>query len=285
MLSQHAHQAEDMLEQIGQCGADQRGYILNGLMKHTDQMHRDMEQIHEKIALIFGKDEQSTVPVPRPQVEQITSLCRELDRDAQPEGIRELIDNCIRLSWKPLESLTRKYQKIVSRIARRHQKTIKFVVKPERVFFPANIFSDADDALIHLVRNAADHGIEAPEIRQELGKGVGRVFFELLEENENRIIKISDDGQGIDTEKLVNVCIQKNLITREEAEKLSAEEKLNLIFRPGISTSAEVSDISGRGFGMDVVLKKIESLGGTVSVESEPEKGSTVTLVLPKRDA
>ncbi len=281
MLSAHAHKAEDVIEKLREPVEVRRDDILEQIREYLDYMNEDIDEIQQKIRLIFGKDEDAAMRIPKLHVKSILETCSAIDRKSQHPEVLQLIEKCIMLSWVPIETITRKYQKIVSRVGRRSRKNIRFTAKPEHIFFPPDILSDIDDALVHLVRNAADHGIEAPEIREELEKGVGQVLFEFLDHINTRTVRISDDGRGIDTDKLVETCIRKKVVTPEQVEDMDEQEKLKLIFFPGISTAKKVTDISGRGIGMDVVHKKIEKLGGTVSIDASVEKGTIITLVLP----
>ncbi|MDM8524617.1 ATP-binding protein [Desulfococcaceae bacterium HSG8] len=281
MLSAHAHNAEDALEKLREPVKMRRDSVLEEMITHLDRLNGDIDQIHSKIKLIFGKDERATMRIPKSHVQHIINTCAAIDRSIQSGQVNGLIDKCIMLSWTPIETITRKYQKIVGRVARWQKKNIRFIVKPEHVFFPSDIFSDIDDALLHLIRNAADHGIEPPEVREELGKGIGQVTFEFKEEDNARTVIVSDDGKGIDTRKLTEICIGKGFITREEAENLGEKERLNLVFMPGLSTSDKITDISGRGVGMDVVRERFEMVGGTVSIDSTVESGTKITLALP----
>jgi two-component system chemotaxis sensor kinase CheA len=185
------------------------------------------------------------------------------------------------LTWKPLKTLTRKYLKIVQKSARKLNKNVEFRLSNELALYSPGELLDIDDALIHLVRNAVDHGIEAPEIREEFNKGIGRIKFDYSKDDCNRIVTISDDGKGIDTETLVEKCIQKGIITAEMVPAMNEKEKFLLMFHPGISTSETITDISGRGIGMNVVMEKIKQCRGTIDIESQIGKGTIFTLKFP----
>jgi len=135
---------------------------------------------------------------------------------------------------------------------------------------------------VHLLRNAVDHGIEIPEKRVELGKKENGTILITASRQENFVlIRIEDDGCGIDTNEIRKVALKKGIISRESAEQLQEEEAMQLIFTPGLSTSDNITDISGRGIGMDVVKNRVERLGGSVKVESKPGIGSRFELKLP----
>jgi len=280
LLSEHAHKTEDMLEKLRDPAQKE---VLAELVLCLDNMNEEIGDIQQKIKLIFGRDENVTMRIPASHVTSITDICMTLDKNQHTSQVQALINKCIMLSWMPIETITRKYQKIVNRAARKQQKRMAFVVKPEHVFYPPDIFIDIDDALIHLVRNAADHGIEKPEVREELGKGKGHITFEFADRDGSRIITLSDDGKGIDTEKLVETCIRKGVVTLEKTLNFSEQQKRELIFAAGVSTSDEITELSGRGVGMDIVREKIENLGGTISIDSKIGVGTKITLVLPQK--
>ncbi len=138
------------------------------------------------------------------------------------------------------------------------------------------------DPLTHLVRNAVDHGIEAPEARRAAGKDPeGRLYLRAFHEGGQVNIEITDDGAGLDYEKIRNKAVQKGLITGDQAARMTEREIANLIFMPGLSTAAKVTNVSGRGVGMDVVKTNIEKIGGTVDVQSKAGQGSTIRMKIP----
>ena len=137
------------------------------------------------------------------------------------------------------------------------------------------------DPLVHLIRNSMDHGIESDEERAKLGKGKGRVWLRAYHKGNSVAIEVEDDGKGIDPDKMREVAVRKGIITQEEAKALDDHEARELIFAPGFSSAEKVTDISGRGVGMDVVRTNIKSLKGSVNISSEVGKGSTFTLTLP----
>ena len=168
-------------------------------------------------------------------------------------------------------------------LARAFGKEIDLVIEGEETRLDKRVLEEINDPLIHLFRNAVDHGIETPEEREALGKPRrGTIKVEAAHEGDRIILRVSDDGRGIDPEKVKLSAIKKGIITRAEAESMTDQEAVYLIFKPGFSTAATVSDISGRGVGLDVVKLNVETnLRGHIQVESEPGKGTTFTLTLP----
>ena len=144
------------------------------------------------------------------------------------------------------------------------------------------VLDEIGEPLVHLLRNSVDHGIEAPDVRTSAGKNPeGTVRLVASREKSQVLIEVIDDGAGIDPAKIRESAVRKGLITREEADKLTDEEAQALIFMPGFSTAENVSDISGRGVGMDVVKTKIESLGGSIALESRVGEGTKIAMKLP----
>jgi two-component system chemotaxis sensor kinase CheA len=281
-LSSLAHQAESLLEQLRPPVKIRRADLLASIIGNLNDMDGAAMEIRNKIQRIFGKDEEISIRVPESRVRKIREICARLSSHPDPASpSNDLIAECEMLSWKTLKTLTRKYQKIAQKAARKLEKNIEFSVVDELAFFAPETLLDVDDALIHIVRNAVDHGIERPDVREELSKGIGRITFEFSRKDGKKIIKVSDDGRGIDSEKLIESSIAKNVITPEEAAKMSEKEKLMLIFRSGVSTAETVTEISGRGMGMNIVEEKIRRLGGSIDIATEMGKGAAFTLIVP----
>jgi signal transduction histidine kinase/HAMP domain-containing protein len=281
MISAIAHKAEDMLEELRYPVKMRRSDSLGMISEYLVKMDDAMEDIHQKIKLIFGKDDEITVRIPENRVLKIQDICKSIDSKAFDTTFKSLITECMMLTWKPLKTLTRKYLKIIQRAVRKQNKNIEFEVVNEAVLFPADELCVVDDVLLHLVRNAVDHGIEEPEVREEMSKGVGRIRLEYSKDDRKKVITVSDDGRGIDTDKLVEKSIQKGIIKIEDLQSMSEQDKLMLMFHAGISTADSVTDTSGRGVGMNVVKEKVEGLGGKIEITTRLGKGTTFTIILP----
>jgi len=144
------------------------------------------------------------------------------------------------------------------------------------------VVDEIGDPLMHLLRNSADHGLEDAELRKQRGKNpVGSIFLDAYQDGNNVVIEVRDDGNGIDTEAVKQKAIERGTITAEQAENMSEKEIIDLLFLPSFSTAKKVTDVSGRGVGLDVVKSKIESLSGEVEVKSKLGEGSTWTIRLP----
>ena len=282
MLSHFAYLAEDELEKLREPVNERRGLLLENISNLLDKMDKSIEEIHQKIQLIFGKEEEITVRIPETRVNEIVEISTRLKPRVADPQITLLISECIMLSWKPLKTLFRKYQKMAMKIARKLHKNITFTVLDENKLLPHDTIADLDDVLIHLIRNSVDHGIEEPEVREELEKGIGRIQISLSVSEGKRVLTINDDGKGIDTDLLIEKSIEKRVITPEEASRLTLDEKYLLLFKGGISTAESISDISGRGMGMQIIYQKITGqLEGTLHIESVLGKGTTFVISLP----
>ena len=144
------------------------------------------------------------------------------------------------------------------------------------------VVDEIGDPLMHLLRNSADHGIESAEVRAQRGKpAVGSIFLDAYQDGNNVVIEVRDDGNGIDTEAVRAKAVERGTVTPEQAANLTEKEIINLLFLPSFSTAKQVTDVSGRGVGLDVVRSKIESLSGEVEVKSKLGEGSTWTIRLP----
>ncbi|AKB52990.1 Signal transduction histidine kinase CheA [Methanosarcina barkeri str. Wiesmoor] len=195
---------------------------------------------------------------------------------------RELQEEVIEARMVPLDHITYIYPRMIRDLARVQNKKIDFIIKGKEIKLDRTILEEIGDSLVHLLRNAVDHGIEIPEKRVELRKKENGTVLITASRQENFVlIRIEDDGCGIDTNEIRKVALKKGIISRESAEQLQEEEAMQLIFTPGLSTSDNVTDISGRGIGMDVVKNRVERLGGSVKVESKPGLGSSFELKLP----
>ena len=183
---------------------------------------------------------------------------------------------------QPVGRVFSRFPKLVRDIARQLDKSVELDVIGADTELDRNLVEALSDPLLHLVRNAIDHGIESPGARRAAGKGdTGRVRLSAQQEGDHVAIEVRDDGAGIDPDKIRDSAVRKGLIDTESAARLSTDECLQLIFMPGFSTRAEVSDLSGRGVGMDVVQSKIRELSGEVQIQSEPGVGSRFLIRVP----
>lgn len=175
-----------------------------------------------------------------------------------------------------------KFPRVVRDLAGNLGKDVKLSLKGKEVELDKTIIEAIGDPLTHLVRNSVDHGIELPEDRGKVGKNpTGRIYLKAYHEAGQVNIEISDDGKGLDGRKLAATAVAKGLITEDQARMMSDKEKINLIFMPGFSTAEKVTDVSGRGVGMDVVKTNLDRLGGVIDIDSKLGEGMTIRIKLP----
>ncbi len=175
-----------------------------------------------------------------------------------------------------------RFPRLVRDLARDTQKEVNLVLKGEDTELDKTLIEEINDPLVHLIRNSVDHGIEKPEVREKAGKDkTGTIILSAEQEGNQIIITIEDDGKGIDPEFIKEKAISKGLITREKAKELSRQEAYNLIFLPGFSTAEVVTNVSGRGVGMDVVKTNVTKLRGIISIDSVVGQGTKIIVKLP----
>ncbi|MGB5251302.1 MAG: chemotaxis protein CheA, partial [Sedimenticolaceae bacterium] len=183
---------------------------------------------------------------------------------------------------QPVKKVFGRFPRVVRDLARNLNKEVDLVLHGEDTDLDKNLVEALADPLVHLVRNAIDHGIEAPEQRERLGKPRrGKVVLSATQEGDHIVLSIDDDGRGMDAEVLRSKAVEKQLMDEEAAARLDPKGCYNLIFHPGFSTKEEISDVSGRGVGMDVVKTRIAQINGAVEIDSEPGRGSRITIKLP----
>src|SRR3990170_2709098 len=188
----------------------------------------------------------------------------------------------MKMRMQPIAKVFNKFPRMVRDLARQTGKEVELVLSGEETEMDKTVIEEIGDPLVHLIRNSVDHGMEMPDEREAAGKPrCGRIGLSAYQEGRNIIVCVSDDGKGIDAARVKKSAVEKGLISQEEAEKLSEKDAFNIIFIPGFSTASKVSNISGRGVGMDVVKTNIARINGTISVDSELGKGTRITFRLP----
>ncbi len=194
----------------------------------------------------------------------------------------ELQEAIMHTRMQPIRNIFNKFPRVIRDLALTLNKRIELTMEGKEVELDKSIIENLSDPMTHLIRNAADHGIEPPEERIERGKDpVGKLKLKAYHEAGQVNIEIIDDGRGIDGEKIAGSAVAKGLAGEELVRGMSPREKVNLIFLPGFSMSDEITEISGRGVGMDVVKTNLDTLGGLVDIDSKPGKGTTIHIKLP----
>jgi len=255
--------------------------------KSSETIRVDVERVENLMNLV------GEIVLDRNRILRVTA---DVERECRSEAVEKLVEAVtsldrtvsdlqvavMKLRMQPIKKIFSKFPRLVRDLARKLNKKVQLIIEGEDTELDRSILDKLEDPLIHLVRNALDHGIEPPEERVAKGKPeVGTIRLFAYHEGDHIIVGIQDDGRGIDPEKVKKKALEKGLITPEQAAQMSDKEAYELIFMPGFSTADRVSDVSGRGVGMDVVASTIHSLRGSIEIESEPGKGTTILLKLP----
>jgi len=194
----------------------------------------------------------------------------------------DLQGSVMKTRMQPIKKVFGKFPRVVRDLARSLGKDIRLDLEGEETDLDKNLVEALADPLVHLVRNSVDHGIEMPDIRIQAGKNKqGRVLLSASQEGDHILLVIEDDGAGMDASKLKQIAIDKGILDQDAAERMSDKEAYSLIFAPGFSTKVEISDISGRGVGMDVVKTGITKLNGTITIDSAIGKGTRLEIKVP----
>ncbi len=276
-------------------GIDQRAKELKALAELGDdrvrswkQMVGELERILSIPGLVEDMDVRDRVLSSVEELSDLSNRIEELARDLAGDRGRvalvttDMQDEIRRLRMMPMSMLFDSMPRMVRDLARREGKKIDFDVSGGETEVDKRIIEGIKDPLVHLLSNAIDHGLEQMEERIELGKPeTGRLTLSARMRGNDLVVKVVDDGAGIDVHKVREAAVNKGLLRTEELNDAPSEDQLNLIFRSGLSTSETVTDISGRGVGLDVVRENIERLGGRLEVRTQVGKGTTFRMVLP----
>jgi two-component system chemotaxis sensor kinase CheA len=265
--------------------------------------HKEPAPVRNVAPLPTGRLEKETIKVDRARLDKLINVIGELvigeamvgqefaewqsligrESRALPQLnkiVRDLQELSLSLRMVQIGGTFQKMARIVRDLAKKLGKDIDFQTQGEETELDKTVVDQIGDPLMHMVRNAADHGIEMPAERVAAGKPPrGRVSLRAFHQGGNFYIELEDDGKGLDRQAILRKAVERGLV--REDEKLSDPEICALIFQPGFSTAKEITDVSGRGVGMDVVRRSVEALQGSVHVRSEQGKGSTVTIRLP----
>jgi two-component system chemotaxis sensor kinase CheA len=243
--------------------------VLDRLMNLAGELVLSRNQLLQTISGSVGTEAASSTAIAQvaARVDQVTS---------------ELQGAVMQTRMQPIGNVFSRFPRVVRDLSAKLGKQCDLTIEGKEVDLDKNLIEAIGDPLTHLVRNAIDHGLETPSERAGSGKNpTGKVVLRAFHQGGKVNISISDDGRGIDPEKLKASAIKKGLITEAEAASMTKNEAQSLIFKPGFSTAAEVTDVSGRGVGMDVVRSNLEALGGTVEIDSDVGVGTTITVKIP----
>ncbi len=222
------------------------------------------------IVSVSESEKSETAQSIREQVEYLESITTNLH------------ESVMKVRMVPIESVVSRFPRMIRDLSKKLNKKMELYMSGEDTELDRTVIDEIGDPLMHILRNSADHGLESAEIRKERGKPeVGSIFLDAYQDGNNVVIEVRDDGNGIDIEQVRRKALEKGTITPEQANNMDDKAFLDLLFRPSFSTSEKVTEVSGRGVGLDVVKTKIEGLGGDIEVKTELTVGTTFVIRLP----
>ncbi|WP_066507369.1 chemotaxis protein CheA [Abyssisolibacter fermentans] len=300
---------EDINSNIKKEKLEQQGNTENSIKENEDKNKKNKVQIQEQLKKNVSKNKKTTnivgktVRVDIDRLDNLMNLVSELiiiktrmedigdsnNNQNMNEAIEylerittNLHDAVMKVRMVPIERVFNRFPRMVRDLSKDLNKTIKLIMSGEETEVDRTVIDEIGDPLIHLIRNAIDHGIEKPNIRTKNGKpDFGTINLRSYPDGNNVVIEVQDDGDGIDNEKVKQKAISRGILNETTAATLSDDEICEYIFKPGFSTSETVTDVSGRGVGLDVVKSKIESIGGIVEIDSTRGEGSKFTIRIP----
>ena len=272
---------EDASPHFGRRAEDSNAVVSKTLKVDQEKIDRLMNLIGEMVvaknALPYLANRAETVFGVRDLSREIKAQYAVINRVAE-----EMQDTIMQVRMMPVSFIFQRFPRMVRDISRKLGKEVELVLEGESTEADKNIIEALSDPLIHIVRNSLDHGLEAPEVRVAAGKNAtGKLLIRATQESDRVLIEIIDDGRGINPSVIKQKAYEKGLIDESALERISDEEAVNLVFAAGFSTADVISDLSGRGVGMDVVRSAVERINGTVGIESEVGKGTRLYLSLP----
>jgi len=251
----------------------------NNFKKTTKTLRVDIERLDNLMNLV------SELIIIKTRLEDIKDNNYQTQRETVEYLERitsNLHDAVMKARMVPIENVFNRFPRVVHDLSRELSKKINLVIEGAETELDRTVIDEIGDPLIHLIRNAADHGIESPQERIKKGKPeYGTINLKAYQDGNNVIIEVSDDGKGIDLNGVLAKALESGRVSKEQAKNLKDYEIISLMFEPGFSTSSKVTDISGRGVGLDVVKTKIESLGGSIETTFVKDKGTTFQIRLP----
>ncbi|MEN8173414.1 MAG: chemotaxis protein CheA, partial [Chloroflexota bacterium] len=262
-----AEKIDSLINQVGELVVDRAYFFqlfddMRGLQQHfKDDIGLDQKEMKQVRAFTYRMGE------------AIASLSRTSN---------ELQEGVMKIRMLPISQLFNRYPRLVHDLTRNKNKKVNLRVEGEDTELDKMVVEKLSDPLIHIIRNAVDHGLEGEQDRISAGKAeAGTLFLKAYHESNQVVVEIMDDGRGIDPELVKNKAIEKGVVSKNEADRMTPQELIRLITAAGFSTAEQITDTSGRGVGMDVVRKNIEKLNGTLEIDSRPGQGTSIRLKIP----
>ncbi len=282
-VAEEAHRIESDLEEVRSGRQQLTDSMVAEFRQDTEHLQKLVgETLNEFSQLIPGEERQQTEKVFKISASKLDTFQNKLIALIGNDYFDQIQTIVAEFKKQPIGPLLKKYKLAAETLAEKLGKILEVEIKGTQVEVDFEQLNPLFSTLIHLVRNSVDHGIEEPEMRAMLGKSeVGKLTMAVNQEQGQLQILIQDDGGGIDAETVKNIALNKGIITKEWANSAKAQELVELVFAPGFSTKEAVSDVSGRGVGMDAVKASVEALSGTLNVTTELDQGSTFTITIP----
>ncbi len=282
-VAHYAHEVEDRLIPLSREGAVLSAEFLQEIREETQKLEALLHEVLSMLGDILPPEERNrqerVFRVPNSKIIQLEEFMLEKIGKAHLRLIKNEIEH---LCAQPIAPLLRKYASAVEDLGSRLNKRVKVELKGMETEIPSVRLDSFFGAFIHLVRNSVDHGLEETDLRQMLGKPPeGRICIEAKKSEGQLHLFVRDDGAGIDTDKVIEIAKKKGVLNDQEAAEISKNQALALIFEPGFSTKDEVTDVSGRGVGMDAVKTEVEKLKGKILIRTKQNEGTTFEIVIP----
>ena len=242
--------------------------VQEAIRSHLRRIQNELEPLRREVQAISQTHE---------LVEELFEAIHQMGRVS--DGIQQSVMDT---RMVPIGPLFARFKRVVRDITRSTGKQARLDIRGDNTELDKRMIDELGDPLVHLVRNSVDHGIEAPDVREAAGKPrEGTVTLDAFHRGNNIIIEVRDDGKGLDADRILRKCLEKGLVTKADAEKMTSQQIYQKIWEPGLSTADKVTEVSGRGMGMDIVKSKIDELSGTTDIDSVPGQGTTITIKLP----
>jgi two-component system chemotaxis sensor kinase CheA len=242
--------------------------VLEGIRAYVRRIQNELEPFRREVQAFSQA---------RDVVEDLFEAIHQLGRVS--DGIQQSVMDT---RMVPIGPLFARFKRVVRDITHSTAKQARLEIRGENTELDKRMIDELGDPLVHLVRNSVDHGIEPPEVREAAGKPrEGTVTLDAFHRGNSIVIEVRDDGKGLDADRILRKCLEKGLVTKADAEKMTTQQIFQKIWEPGLSTAEKVTEVSGRGMGMDIVKSKIDELSGAVDINSVPGQGTTITIKLP----
>lgn len=284
-LSRLAREMEEALEELRKPGHPPMSDEWAVMARYAERMEAGLAEIRALLKSLTGAGAEAAVAIPEQRIRELKAMSKALDANGvgASESLSRLLNACRSIDYVRLDKLADKYKTMLKRVGERLGKKLEFRAVPENLEVPPSLFAALDEPLVHLLRNAADHGVEMEATRLLHGKpGAGRIQLVLKPGAGGWEVTVSDDGHGIDVDALSRKALVKGLVEAETLAAMSDDAKKDLIFLPGLSSRDQSTEISGMGVGMDAVAMWAKRAGGGIVVASHAGQGTRITLSLPK---